>query len=960
MGSARATVRQVTTVADSDDGFTGASRNDDRSDEKLILAAVMGVLDELHIQLDRPVFLDSNLTNDLGVDSLALVELFDQIERASGVTLPDHVFLHATTPRDWLEALRAARGEATTVDTTSPVDSTSTSDWTLQRPAGEMWPRDARTITEALEWHVRTHPDLVCIRVLDAPGGSLDLTYRALADGSHRVAFGLLNDGLERGARVAIMLPTGEEFFITFLGALLAGAVPVPIYPPAQMAVLEEHLTRQSRLLENAGAVCLVTVPEAVVAARLVRTRVATLRSVRTVPALVAAGAQPLPLPEVDENDLALIQYTSGSTGDPKGVVLTNAQLIANIWSMGTTVRVDSADLLVSWLPLYHDMGLIGCWLTPLLYGFPLVIMSPLAFLAHPMTWLRTMSTYRATLSVGPNFAYQSCVQRGTDADLESLDLSRWRVAINGSEPVSNVTVERFIERFAPCGFRRSTMCPAYGLAEMGVGVAFTPLDAGPIVDVIDRATLQGSGVAEPAVPGSSTITIVSCGRTLTGYDVRVLGVNGAELTERHEGTVQCQGPSATIGYFNNEAATRALWRDGWLDTGDLGYVANGNLFLTGRSKDLIIRAGRKLHPEDLEQDLGEIDDVITGAVAVFARPDPSGGTEQIVVVVETDLTSDESRRALRQNITRRSVELLGVAPDEVVLTTRSALLRTASGKIRRSAVRDALTSRRLGRRAPPPIIQLARFWWRGLGATVRRLPNHAHEWVFSLYAWSLVALSAGAAGLLAVAPLSRRRQFTSARRLGRTLASALRITIEIDGDLASVPPAIVVANHSSLLDGLVLFLYGDESTAFVTSTELGRRNYIGWLLRRFGCVFIERGRPDRSGTAVAQLTDAVTQRRRLVIFPEGSLSRATGLRPFHLGAFEAAAATGAPLVPVGISGSRAILAPGSWRVRSGHVKIRVGPAHAPSGSNFAARVDLRDALRDEVERLIDDVVEPS
>ena len=277
------------------------------------------------------------------------------------------------------------------------------------------------------------------------------------------------------------MLPTGREYFTAFMGTLMAGGVAVPIYPPARPSGLEEHLRRQAAILGNALAAVLVTVPEARLVARLLRAHVPSLRTVTTVADLQAGG--PGPPHAAAPDDVALLQYTSGSTGDPKGVMLTHRHLLANIRAMGAAEAPTPSDVFVSWLPLYHDMGLIGAWLAGLYHGFPLAVMPPLAFLARPARWLRAICEQHGTLSASPNFGYELCLRHVSDAELAGVDLSSWRLAFDGSEPVSAGTIRRFTDRFAPYGLRPEAMTPAYGLAEAGVGLTFPPLGRGPVVD---------------------------------------------------------------------------------------------------------------------------------------------------------------------------------------------------------------------------------------------------------------------------------------------------------------------------------------------------------------------------------------------------------------------------------------------------------------------------------------------
>jgi acyl-CoA synthetase (AMP-forming)/AMP-acid ligase II len=286
---------------------------------------------------------------------------------------------------------------------------------------------------------------------------------------------------------------------------VFAGGVPVPLYPPAPGSRTGEELERLVTVLRNAGTCVAVTVPEAMHAARLLRLEVPTLRRVHTMSNLL--GPHPdAPLPQASSEDLALIQYTSGSTGDPKGVVLTHGQLIANVRAMGRAADVTAEDIVVSWLPLYHDMGLIGMWLAPLVLGLPLVVMSPLTFLARPAAWLEALTSYGGTISAAPNFAFQACVDRVTEPERAALDLSSWRLAFNGSERVTQATVDAFVQRFAGVGFRRDAMCPAYGLAEAGVGISFSPPGRGRCAGSTGRPCSTVSGrlwLSTPRLRGS-------------------------------------------------------------------------------------------------------------------------------------------------------------------------------------------------------------------------------------------------------------------------------------------------------------------------------------------------------------------------------------------------------------------------------------------------------------------------
>jgi acyl carrier protein len=921
---------------------------------KLVIDEIASLVAELHGGTARPVRLQSDLTTDLGLDSLSLVELLDRLGQSFGVILPEDVLLNATTVADLEEAVRRTQDDVKRSSGRSPTGPRHVT--SFRRPAGELWPESARTMTEVLDWHVMVHPDLVSIRVLgnahDTPLGQL--SYSELACAASAVASGLRAAGLNHGERVAIMLPTCHEYFVVFVGVWLAGLVPVPIYPPAHLSQLEAHLRRQALLLDNAGASLLVTVPEAMVAARLLRPLVPSLRIVRTPAALALAGAHQLPLPAVAPGDMALIQYTSGSTGDPKGVVLTHAQLLANIRAMGQAAELTTSDILVSWLPLYHDMGLIGMWHAPMYFGIPLIVMSPLTFLARPAIWLETISNYAATLSAGPNFAFQSCVDRISDAEFDQLDLSSWRIAFNGSEPVSPTTLARFSERFGPRGFRPQAMCPAYGLAEVGVGIAFTPLGEGPRLDTVSRTSLQREGRAVPVEAADpAAVALVGCGIPLPGYEIRVASPLGDELPDRNEGNVECRGPSATAGYFANETANQKLWHRGWLSTGDLGYVANGELFLTGRDKDLVIRGGRNLHPEELEQAIEELTGVCRRGVAVFAGTDPARGTERLIVVIETHLEDSSARTHLQEEIVDKSVKLLDVTPDEVVLVAPNALLRTANGKIRRAATREAFENGKLGRQSSPVVLQMAHLAWLGLLPGSRRMRTALVTWCVAAYIWSLVISICAAMAVLIHLPLSLPTRWSLARGAGGLLHDMAGIPLHVEGSFPPRDnPAVIVVNHSSFVDSLVMLMVAKDPLIFVASTDLKKQPVVGNFLQRLGCIFVERGQQALADDAVERMTALLAQGNRLVVFPEGSINRAPGLRPFHLGAFAAATAAGCPVVPVGIRGTRNILRPGARLPRRATAAVVIGSPIEPTGSDFATSVHLRDAARSGISKL--------
>ena len=913
------------------------------ADPALLLDVARATVAELRGRdaAELPISIDSSIQSDLGLDSLARVELLHRVDQAFGLELPDSTFAEATTLAELLAAIDRA-GPRHAGAAPSPV----------ARPTErrvEPAPPGAATLIDVLRWHAERHPDAVGQLIVDERG-ERPVTYAQLHQGAQAVAGGLEARGLVPGDRVALMLPTGADYFRAFLGVLLAGGVPVPIYPAASAAQLEEHVRRQARILRNAGAVAMITDPEILGIGRLLKAHVPELKRVASVDEL-SVGAAPGAGFTVGPDSIAMLQYTSGSTGDPKGVVLTHRNLLANIRTMGRSIRVADPDVFVSWLPLYHDMGLIGAWLGTLYFGRPLVVMSPLHFLARPERWLWAIHRHRATLSAGPNFAYELCVKRIADADLEGLDLSSWRVAFNGAETVMPQTLDRFSERFGRYGFRREALTPVYGLAECAVGLTFPPLGRGPLVDRIEReAFVRGGEARSAAAEDAKVLEFVGCGLPLPGYEVRVVDSGGREVPERCEGRLEFKGPSATGGYYNNPEATAGLIKDGWLDSGDRAYLARGEVFVTGRIKDIVIRAGRHIHPDELEAAAGAVPGVRKGCVAVFGSHPPGTATEQLVVMAETYTEAAAERAALAARITARIVQVLGEPPDDVALVPPHTVLKTSSGKIRRAASRALYEGhlRHAGPRAG---------WWQvvrlAIGALrpeLERLRRSAAQALYAGYFWS-VLVGLGTATWLAVALLMRPAWAWRAARTGvRAIVGATGLTPSIRGAelLPRSGPCVIVANHASYVDGLVALALLERPCCLAVKRELLDAPIPRLFLQRLGALFVTREQTLEGVASAEAMTAVVRDGRALVVFAEGTFTRAPGLRPFHLGGFMAAVAAAAPAVPVAFSGTRSVLRDGQWRPRRGPIVVTVGRAVAPPAglAPLAAAVQLRDAVR--------------
>ncbi|MBA2779555.1 AMP-binding protein [Billgrantia kenyensis] len=925
-------------------------RRDDNQDmasqqtEQRLLALLEGLVQE--VQPDRhdtrPITLASRLDRDLGLDSLARSELLLRIEQAFGKRLPESALL-AETPGDLLQQLKS--------DTAQPPHpeppTTSAGPTRPAAPAGSEGkvtgePGEADTLNAAMDWHLERHPDLPHLYLYGDRDDPETLSYGELDRGARRVAAALVSRGVRAGDRIALMLPTSRDYFIAFFGVLRAGAVPVPIYPPARPAQLEEHLRRHGRILNNAGARLLITVAEARSVAHLLHAEaphchIATLAELDEAP---EAQAPAVPA----ANDLALLQYTSGSTGDPKGVQLTHAQLLANIRAMGQRLQARPDDVFVSWLPLYHDMGLIAAWLASLYYGIPLVVMSPLSFLSRPLRWLELIDRHRGTISGAPNFGYELCLRALTPERMQGLDLSSWRVAFNGAEPVSADTMEQFGKRLAPCGLQSSALMPVYGLAEAAVGLCVASPGRGVVIDTVNRERFEASGEAWPESNPAAAQRFVNCGPPLPGYRLRIVDAQGHELDERLEGDIEFQGPSATDGYFDNPEESAKLRHDGWLRTGDRGYLASGDLHISGRLKDVVVRGGRNLYPYDIEAAVGDLEGIRKGCVAVFGNPDPATGAEALVVVAETQEQDPARRRELHHAVADSVVDIVNVPADEIVLAPPHSVLKTSSGKIRRAATREHYRQGRLGKQAAPVWRQVVRL---SLRARLQRWKMHlgkARYAIYYAYGWTIFGLGAALFALIGL-PLPRLSwRWRVARHLSRGMAALAGIRLEIRGleQLPGNQPFVLVANHASYLDVLILTASLPCALRYLAKEELESRSASRIPLTRMGALFVERFDPRQAEQDMQQAEHAVAAGDSLAIFPEGTFGPKPGLGDFHMGAFLTAAHAGVPVVPVAIEGTRERLRGREWRPHPGRVTLHVGAPLQPKGSDWNAALQLK------------------
>ncbi len=912
-----------------------------RSSDEL-LALVDDFVRELHAQRAPAisVSLGSRIDRDLGIDSLGRTELMLRVEQHFGVRLPSQTLSEVDTVGDLADALEQA-GPRTDIER-RPVSESA-----FRPQVGA--PVAARTLTEVLDWHVAQHPERVHVTMLDDDANVAGtMTYGELKQAARRIAGALIDRDVLPGDRIALMLPTSFDFFAAFFGVLYAGAVPVPIYPPARMAQLEEHMVRQAGILRNAGARILVTVPQALSLGNWIRGQAESLESVDSVAGLTSQAVQER-LPAItDERATAFIQYTSGSTGDPKGVVLSHANLLANIRALGIAMGANSADVFVSWLPLYHDLGLIGAWLGSLYFAASFYVMSPLSFLGRPEIWLWAVHRYRATLTAAPNFAFELCVSRIADGDIAGLDLSSLRMVANGAEPVSIPTLRGFLERYGRFGFKPGAMVPAYGLAENTVALTFPPLGRAPLIDRVDREALSSRGIAAPAkADDPHPLEFVSCGLPLPGDEVRIVDDAGRELDERFEGRLEFRGPAATSGYFRNPVKTRELFRDGWLDSGDQAYLAGGEVYITGRVKDMIIRAGRHIYPQEIEEAVGAIPGLVKNGVAAFGIADPGSGTERVVILAETVETDSVAREKLQTRAQEVASDVLGTPADEIVLAPPYSVPKTSSGKIRRSAAKDLYLQGRIGEPRLAANWQMARLFVAGLVPQARRMLRAFAALVYAGWWWTVVGL-AGVLAWLAVLLLPRLAwRWAAVRLLARAALAAVGVRVDVTGiDHLSVGSAVLAFNHASYADALVLAAALPGTPVFAAKKELDGQIFAGPFLRRLGTAFLERYDVVGSLADTKEITTIACRGGVLVFFPEGTFTRRPGLTNFYLGTFKVASEAGLPVVPGIIRGTRSMLRSDQWFPRHASISVHVDEPIPPYGTDFASLLRLRDRVR--------------
>ncbi len=887
------------------------------------------------------VTLNASLEKDLGIGSLERMELFHRFEKEFTIHFSSDVATTIQTVMDLIIAIELANPpKQSRLEEFAPM---------LDKP--QIDPSKAVTLTELLSEYATLNPKHPHIYLQDDDGLEQTITYGQLFQAAKRVSNGLIKLGVKPSETVALMLLTSEDFFFTFFGILYAGAIPVPIYPPFRADQIEEYIKREARILNNAQARVLVTFSKAKgFLSHSLSSFIPSLMKVSTLEDLIKSSAE-LPDIAIERDQAALIQYTSGSTGDPKGVLLTHDNLLSNIKAYGQALAITPTDVVVSWLPLYHDMGLIGSWLGSLYHGVPLTILSPMTFLLRPERWLWAIHYHRATISASPNFGYELCVNKIEPELLEGLDLSCWRIAANGAEAIYPKTIEKFHKRFGQYGFKKQTLLPVYGLAESSVGLAISPLNREPRIDSVERETFD---VEQRAVTsrkeGENYHEFVSCGITLPNHEVRIVSDTGAPLADRHVGQLQFKGPSAMQGYYRNIKATQAICHDGWWDSGDYAYLAEGEIFIVGRKKDLIIKAGRNLYPQEAEEITSQIPGIRKGCVAAFGINDVKHGTEKFIIVAETKEKSRKEKDKILALVTEKISVELGIPPDDVALVPPKTIPKTSSGKLRRSSCKESYLKGKLVKNRIPVWMQINKLFFLTCYKHVINAGAKVLKIVYAFYILILLTLTMPFA-FFGIIITSKKYSKSIAKFYARNILRLAFCPIKVKGKqhLKPARPLVLIANHTSYLDAIILYSILPDNVLFVAKKELLEVPLLKTLLNKLGHIKVDRLDFSKSTAETNLMVEKLQQGFSIFIFPEGTFTYATGLRPFKLGAFKIAAETNTAICPIGIQGARYILRSGSYLPTMKPIKVNIGEAIMPQGNQWQDIIQLRTAMKVEI-----------
>lgn len=515
----------------------------------------------------------------------------------------------------------------------------------------------------------------------------VEVPMEAFVDGARKAAARMQAAGVGPADKVVFLGTTSPRLVQAIVGAWLAGATVIVLPLPMRLGSLDAFVQATRRRVE-------VAKPKLAIVAEEFLDVVGNDASIAPTPLkeIVEGPAPHYEPPQVSPEMMAVLQFTSGSTGDPKGVMVTHSMICANLDGAAQVAQLREDDRLMSWLPLYHDMGLIGLLSSSMMYAIDIVLGAPQDFLTRPRDWLEAMSRFKATISAAPNSAY-ALAAKILERSGSDFDLSRWRIALNGAEPVDPDVVDRFVAAGRSAGLDPGAPFCAYGLAEATIAATFPQPGTGMATDTVDAETLEAKGVAVAPKEATRGRRLAKLGRPIPSIELRIVDDRGRQLPERVVGEIELRGPAVTKGYFNDPEGTSAAFRDGWFRTGDLGYLADGELVVCGRKKDVIIVAGRNLYPQDIERVVEAIPGVRPGNSVAFPVK-ATGGREGFAVVAETK--EPERAATIAKEAARAVRDFFGMAPTTVAMVPPGTIPKTSSGKLQRSLAKEMLHQGRL------------------------------------------------------------------------------------------------------------------------------------------------------------------------------------------------------------------------------------------------------------------------
>lgn len=911
----------------------------EKSVEKKLYSLIEDFLKSLEITITHEkLTLSLRIDKDLGFGSLERSELIRRIEKSFGIKLSSQVVRNAITLQEFLDGVLAA--SPATVEFTPALHAES-----LKIITTSVF--DKKTLVEVLEYYSLEFPDRIHIYLQDNDGNELPITYGQLYHHALKVAYGLKKIDVQTGDTVAIMLPTCEDFFYAYMGILIVGAIPVPLYPPLKASGIPDYIKREAIILKNALVKVLITFDDIKGFSHLLLPYTPGLQHITTVAQLIDEDKLFYPVLLSNESP-ALIQYTSGSTGTPKGVFVTHGNIMTSIQMTSQVLHIDSNDVAISWLPLYHDMGLIGMWLGCFCLGCPVVIMSPLTFLHAPIRWLWAIHYHRGTISAGPNFAFELCINKIDDNELSGLDLSSLCHLMNGAEAVKEKTLDKFIHKYEKYGLTPYAIKPVYGLAENTLALTIPAVKRYPKVEKIEAKIFESKKNAILSTNKKDRVlSFVCCGEPLPGHQIRIVDEEDNLLVERQVGYVQFKGPCATQGYYRNPEETQKLFHGAWLDTGDMGYFSEGELYITGRKKDIIIKAGRCYFPEALEEAVWNVAGVRKGCVAAFGISDELDSTEKLILVAEIYEAQKNREKLIKEDIFRLCAEVMGISPDDILLTGAHVIPKTSSGKLKRSALKVLYQEHKLKSKPIFPWKEWSSLIIKSILWGFKKSLVVLLKILYTLYVLFLCVITLPVLWIvLMIAPLdfSKKIIFPVVRIL--FYSSFSPITVYGKKNLPTTP-CIYVSNHTSYLDALVLLTVLPKDVLFVGKKELLHWMFVGSIVKRLNYITVDRFDFTQGESEVEKIMEEVRKGHSIMIFSEGTFNNIRGVRPLKLGAFEIATLTQTPIFPVGIRGLRGVMSGEAKLLKPTPISVYLGKRILPQGNSWEEMLRLRHEVYD-------------